>query len=731
LNLPDPQLLEIYRAEQAEHVQRMRSVVAGISPPHADPAAIEELFRRVHTLKGASRAAGFAATELLLHALEGALAKIRAGELEFTSGLQTLISRALDTIEDILAAAMRGEQPPMIEGLLAEIAEVAETGRIARALAEPSTRGPVEIREPAAAVGASEFVRINADYLDELMSASSEVIASFMGDGSEAARQALLRAEEASREWSSLRQDVAAFLRHHQDDAAFTPIVEFVHSAEKSFQSLLSETRSQAIAQQRLDWDRRRLANQLDQRAARVRIVRADSVFGGFGTMLRLLAKDEGKQIDYRAEGLELPADRVVLQAMKDPVMHLLRNAVSHGVEPAERRARAGKPETAVIRLLIHSQGGRLQITVEDDGKGLDRQALLAEAVHRGLLPANEAEVPDQSLADLIFLPGLSTSSVTMLSGRGMGLAIVQHEVMRFHGEIQVRSQLGQGTTFTLSLPLSVSSQSALLVEVGGHTYAIVSSFVQQLRRVPKSDIQIFEGKPVIVLDSRPVPLSKLSDLLDLSTPNKAGNSDIFQVVVVTAAGRTAALVVDRLADVRDVIVKPLGLPSEKAGLAAGAIALADGSVGLILKTPELLDHARKTSAAQSEALRPAVQEKPVPTILVVDDSMTTRSLEKGLLEAHGYRVRLAVDGVEALESLRRHSVDLVITDLMMPRMDGFQLLEQIRKDRAMAQLPVIIVSSMEDRADQERGLALGADAYITKRKFDQRELLDTVRQIL
>lgn len=731
MNLPDPELLEIYRAEQAEHVQRMRSVVGAIRPPHADPAAIEELFRRVHTLKGASRAAGFAAIELLTHALEGALAKIRAGDLQFTARLQTLVSRSLDAIEDILAAAIRGQQTPMVDGLLGEIAEVAETRRLTPPAAAESLRRPAtEIPESAAPVGSSEFVRINAEYLDELMSASSEIIASSMGDESEAARQALMHADEASREWSRLRQDAAVFLRHHQEDAEFAPILEFVHSAEKSFQSLLSETRSQAVTQQRLDWERRRLANQLDQTAARVRMVSADSVFGGFGAMLRQLAKDEGKQIDYRAEGLELPADRIVLQAMKDPVMHLLRNAVSHGVEPAEVRTAAGKPDAATIRLLIHSQGDRLQITVEDDGKGLDREALLAEAVRRGLL-SNEAEVAAESLADLIFLPGLSTSSVTTLSGRGMGLAIVQHEVTRFHGEIQVRSLLGRGTAITLSLPLSVSSQSALLVEVGGNTYAILSSFVQQLRRVRPSDIQIFDGKPVIVLESRAVPLSRLSDLLDLSASKKVETPGNFQTVVVTAAGRSAALVVDRLADVREVIIKPLGLPAEKAGFAAGAIALSDGSVGLILKTAELLDRTRKISVAQIEALRPAVQEKPVPTILVVDDSMTTRSLERSLLEAHGFHVRLAVDGVEALETLRRQPVDLVITDLMMPRMDGFQLLEQIRKDPALAQLPVIIVSSVENRADQERGLALGADAYIAKRKFDQRELLDTVRQIL
>ena len=738
MNSPDPALLEIFAAEQAEHVQKMRSVVAGLAEPTADPPAIEELLRRAHTLKGASRAAGFELTETLTHAMEGVLAGLRSRQVAFTASLRAVFFRVLDTIEDILTAVLSGRALPAIEDLLGEIAEISRTKP--RMVAAPTESGLVipEVRPEPPSSGAltpgAQFVRINAAYLDELMSASSELVASTAETDSDTETPGeVARAEQAWRDWSRLRQDISAYLRRRRNDPEFAPVLECIQGAEHHLQALLSEARLKASARRREDWERRRLADRLEETALHVRMVTADTVFGGFGPMLRTLAQEENKQIDYRAEGLELPADRVILQSLKDPVMHLLRNAVSHGVEPEDERLAAGKPASASIRLLIRSQGDRLRVIVEDDGRGLDRRALAEEAVRRGLSPDAHAALADSSLADLIFLPGFSTSSLlTTVSGRGMGLAIVRHEVNRFHGEIRVHTEPGKGTAITLSLPLSVSSQHVLLVRAGGQTFGILSSFIRRLCRFRRPEIQTFEGKPSILVDSEPIGLLRLIDLLSFSTDRPpVDDAEALQAVVVEAAGRTAAIVVDELVDVRDVVIKPLGLSPASAGLTAGAIALPDGSVGLILKMADLLGRFREVSVAHAGVFRAPEESRQPHTILVVDDSLTTRSLEKSLLEAHGYQVRLAVDGVEALAALRVQPVDLVITDIMMPRMDGFQLLEQIRRDPALAQLPVIVVSSMESRTDQERGLALGADAYITKRKFDQRELLETVRQIL
>lgn len=725
MNRPDPELLQIFAAEQAEHVRRMRSIVETLAGPSPVAPAIDELMRHAHTLKGASRAAGFEPTEMLTHVMESLFGRIRAGHIAPSSHIQSLLYRTLDTVEDILASVLAGRAVPETDAL---IREIEGTMGISVPIAPSAPAAPAsKIREDEAP-GPAEFVRINATYLDELMSASSELVASTADVDSDP--EPVLQAEDAMREWSRLRQDAAPYLRKKRREPEFGPVLDCIEGAERQLRNLVAEVRSESASRRRREWSLHRLADRLDETAFRVRMVSADTVFGQFGPMLRNLAHESQKQVEFRAEGLELPADRLVLQSLKDPVMHLLRNALSHGIETESERIAAGKPASGTIRLRIRSQGARLKVVVQDDGRGLDRRALIQEALRQGVVPEGGAP-SDKQLSDLIFLPGFSTSSaLTTLAGRGMGLSVVRHEVARLHGEVRVHSEPGKGTAITVTVPLSISSQHVLLVEAAGFSFGIITSFADGLFRVKKSEIQSFEGKPAIVVDSAPIPLFRLADALELPA-NGADGSEILQVVVIATGDRKAALVVDRLIDVRDVVIKSVGLPASSAGLSSGAVPLADGTVAVILSVPDLLDRLRDVRLASADPFVPEPEPERPRSILVVDDSLTTRSLEKSLLEAHGYQVHVAVDGIDALEKLRTETIDLVITDIMMPRMDGFQLLEQIRKNKASRELPVIVVSSMESREDQERGLSLGADAYIVKRKFDQRDLLDTVRQIL
>ncbi|HVV44717.1 MAG TPA: response regulator, partial [Bryobacteraceae bacterium] len=421
------------------------------------------------------------------------------------------------------------------------------------------------------------------------------------------------------------------------------------------------------------------------------------------------------------------------------------RNAVSHGIESESERLQTGKPAVGTIRLLLRSRGERMQMIVEDDGRGIDYQALAAEATRQGLPEAGSISGSDEALNGLIFRPGFSTSpGVTTLAGRGMGLSIVRHEVDRLHGEIRIHSEPQKGLRITISVPLSLSTQRVLLVSAGGHVFGILSSFVEGLYRFEKSAIRTVEGRPAILIDSQPVTLVHLAELLHLAAGNhakdkakntagdngEAGKENGMVPAALVSVGRNrAAIAVDGLLDVRDAVVKPTGLLAGDSGIAAGAIPMRDGSVAVILNAAELADRFRLAGAVAVRAFAPPEEKR--HTILVVDDSITTRSLEKSLLEANGYRVELAVDGVQALEKLRSRVCDLVITDITMRRMGGFELLEQIRRDDALKQTPVIVVSSVESHEEQVRGLALGADAWVVKRKFDQAELLRTVRQIL
>jgi two-component system chemotaxis sensor kinase CheA len=433
--------------------------------------------------------------------------------------------------------------------------------------------------------------------------------------------------------------------------------------------------------------------------------------------------------------GWHVQADRVVLQALKDPVMHMLRNAVSHGLESEAERTSQGKHPEGRIDLVLEARGNQLKVLVEDDGRGIDLAKVSEIAVRKGLIGASE--IANRSPAELmrvVLLPGFSTSPVVnQLSGRGMGLSVVAEAAARLQGKVEIAIGGRGGTRVSLSVPLSVSSHRLLLVTCQKQTFAVPLHGIERLHRVVLGDVQTVESRPVIRIDGQPLPVVSLAQLLNGGDPKVSANQDALCILVMRTGARRLAVAVDAFLSERDAIVKDLPAPANGNAKIAGGILLEDGSVCLVVNPVEMVEGFQHSSDALVLTTReeaPAENKKSTE-ILVVDDSLTTRTLEKSVLEAHGYQVVVAVDGVEALNHLRTESVGLVISDLEMPRLDGFGLLEEMKRDPRLAAIPVIIVSSIDNLEDQARGLALGADAYIVKRRFEQRELLDTIRQIL
>jgi two-component system chemotaxis sensor kinase CheA len=389
------------------------------------------------------------------------------------------------------------------------------------------------------------------------------------------------------------------------------------------------------------------------------------------------------------------------------------------------------------VELALQAGGGRLSIRVEDDGRGIDLQAVASTALRKGLVSAAEVHLrTPEELAQLIFLPGFSTSKqVTDLAGRGMGLSVVAEQVKRLQGQTELQKRNGPGVSIVISTPLSISTQRLLLVACGGRTFGIPVESIERLCRIKAQDVKTVEGRPALLLRGQAVPLARLAELLGLPPETVAVPAPetlaLQAVVLKSVESSLAAVVVDAFIAERGGVIKDLGVPVRAAGQTAGGVLLEDGAVALVLNSTELLKAVRESRQSLAWPVVALATPKKSPNILVVDDSITTRSLEKSILEAHGYRVRVAVDGVEALVQLRAEMADLVIADIQMPRLDGFGLLEELKKDPHLNQVPVIIVTSLERREDREKGLALGADAYIVKRKFDQRDLLDTIRQIL
>ncbi|WP_246692261.1 response regulator [Methylobacterium sp. WL1] len=481
--------------------------------------------------------------------------------------------------------------------------------------------------------------------------------------------------------------------------------------------------------------------------AERLALVPAETVLGPLARSIRETAREQDRDVDLDLRGLDLPVERGLLQALKDPLLHALRNALSHGWQSPEIRRAAGKPEALALGLEVAVRGSRLQVTVTDDGPGPDLSRIAATARARGLIAPGE-EADPETLLRLVFEPGFSTAeAVDTLSGRGYGLSVAADAARQLLGSVRLEPREPAGTALVFSLPLSAARRSLLLVEAAGRTYALPGGAVERLLRMDRTGLPIALGRTILRIGADDAatnhPVAALTEILGQAptAPDAAGQDPtILTAVLLRAGGGRLALGVDRLHDVRALLVLPAPAFGADPGLIAGTAVL-PGDVPVLVLDPDGLA-ARAASMASGLSLGTMAQaprSTTAPrataraTILVVDDSITTRTLEKGILEAAGYRVVVCVDGQDALDRLRAEiePIDLVLADVEMPRLDGFGLLKALRADTRFARLPTILMTSRGDAADVSRGLDLGADAYLTKQKFDQRQLLDTIGQLL
>jgi two-component system chemotaxis sensor kinase CheA len=469
-----------------------------------------------------------------------------------------------------------------------------------------------------------------------------------------------------------------------------------------------------------------RLLNELQEQAMRARMVPLATITDQLQRAARDLARGLGKEVRFEVNGEDTELDRGVLHELADSLLHLVRNAVDHGVETPDEREAAGKPRQAVVRLHAMQLGSEVIIAVSDDGRGIDIEAVRRQAGRRN---GEAADLSDEDVLQLIFRSGLSTARyVTDISGRGIGLDVVQTSVEAARGRTDVRSEPGRGTEFRVVVPVTLAVQRCLVVAVGRQSFALPLHRVVLVQAADEQDEEAAAGRQVLRIDGVPVPLSDLATTLELTSPPPADGP----VVVLSDLDHRHAFRVDRLIGQRDVVIKGLTTLVPRLGVVAGASVDADGAVLVVLDPPGLLERAkrgeRRTLAQQQTSPLTAVARR---SILVVDDALTVRELQRSILQRAGFDVDVASDGVEALSLLADHTVDLVLTDIDMPRMDGFELTESIRALTALANLPVVILSSRASDDDKRRGMEVGADAYIVKSAFDEHALLSVVQRLL
>lgn len=661
------ELLAAFASELAEHMAGIRAALADADAGR--PVDLREFSRRAHSLKGAARAVELPESEAAAHEAEALILAIERGERAMDGAAIAELRRLADAIEDG-AAPDTNDSATDIEPERRVAVSGHRVERLGRSLHVMAT----QIAEQGMVAD-----RLNA--LAEDLAALSPLL-STAGDG-EAAR----RLRQATGELDRIRR-----LHGRLRDA--------------------------------LD----RSSAELERDGERLLLQPVATLFDGYERAVRDLATAEGKVARLRTTETDGEADRRVLNALRDPLLHVLRNAVRHGIETPDRRRRAGKEDTGTISIDTRIDRGRLIITVRDDGAGLDDAAIVARARAADLIPADAPPPRGQALHALLFEQGLSTADrLDEVAGRGIGLSVVAEVARRLHGSASIAPGSGGGTVVTIAVPVALTRRTLLMVEVGDTVCALPADAVRQVLRIDPADLSPSGAEVMLPVDGQPLPVSRLGDILGTAQADAAGP---LRAVVLEAEGVRRVLIVDALRDVRALLVGDAAAIAADLPLVLGTV-LTNGEVVLVLDPAQLVrDRASGRAATPYVAPQAEAQSR---TILVVDDSITTRTLERSILEAQGYRVLVEVDGLAGLERLRSglDAIDLVVADVEMPRMDGFALLAAIRNDPALKTLPVIMMTSRNSPDDIERGLSLGADAYVTKQDFDQGMLIGTVQQLI
>ena len=792
--MDDAELLKLFWTEVREYLDQMNNTLMALEMSTVEDDAgnfverLRELNRVAHSMKGAARAVGEREVEALGHHMEEVFdAGLKRG-LALTPDVADYLYDALDMVgrrangetidEAALEAVTDSLQRVVIENALSpEDAAIADVPRpewttgpqpshdsnefpaVTNGSSVPSEPAPTPpptladtpaspppslirsaMNETMLMRPAEDTVRVSIDKLDRLMQESSRLLVMRL-QGEERQRQvAELRQlhNRWAKSWRAVRTSYIRLARRLQTETGSDDLRALLEFLDLNQRMLAESSRGVGTLMGAVTYDSLRLAtltDELQDSISSLRLIPFDTVLGTLHRTLRDAARETGKEVHMDVIGGDTEIDKRVLDHLRDPIMHIIRNAVDHAIEDPAARLAAGKPKEGWIYISVETRGSEMTVMVADDGQGIDpaavRQAALdAQIISRPL--ANSMSDAESQM--LIFHPGFSTrNQVTPLSGRGVGMDVVRNRVEGLRGRVSLTSTPGEGTTITLSVPLSLTRIRSVMLSVGGEQYALPSLAVQRMERVSSASVFTAEGRPVVTLGERTLPLLYLADSLDVPRAPLPTDEPL-RVLVLRAADRQVALVVDHLLAEQELVLKPLGAELAETPYISGAALLGSGEVILMLDANDLV---RSASGArpQRRPPAPAADAAPPPQqlrVLIADDSITTRTLEKNILETAGCYVQVAFDGVQAWEMLNGGaSFDVVVSDVEMPRMDGLALTKRIKASPATQDIPVVLLTSLKKPEHREAGLRAGADAYLVKSRFDQDELLRAVQSVL
>ncbi|MHC4697516.1 MAG: hybrid sensor histidine kinase/response regulator [Planctomycetota bacterium] len=757
---------EYFQMEATERLERLSSGLLALERSADDQTLISNLFREAHSLKGAAGVVGLPTISEICHKMEDLLSDIREGTEQASAEMVDALLAATDAVQDLVAVPMDTRDSDTVLALVMErlhdvkhsttpaaAAASAEAGSATpqaecapagpdsapelRAGAEsPVTvcedlaaekpqkdTGPPAVDNPSATqagdtepsltpVPASgmDTVHLRVDMLESLADRAGELMV---------ARDRLRQRLGAVREMHNLLRGKCG--RPHSDPG----IEEALRPIATTARSLVDDLTTDYTV---LD----PLIAEIHEQVLDTRMLPVGILFDKLQRFVRDYCRQENKQAELHIEGAETRVDRHVLEQLRDPMIHLIRNALSHGIEPSEVRKRLDKNPAGHVRLCTSRHGNRIRVTCEDDGRGIDHQRVLAKAVSTGLIAQDEASgLSTAQIEELTLRHGFSTADmITDVSGRGVGMDVVVRRVEALRGTLRIESELGRFTRFVLEFPASVATLDGLLVEAAGHTYVVPTASIVCTAGINLPRVQTVGGEPTVELDGRAVPLVMLADLLSRSKHAKVA-PNLMPAVVVRHLGRHIAVGVERLLDTQTVVTRRLDDHICDTRGVVGATILGTGLPALILDLGRLVQANGTGLPCGAGASGVAIIGQKADPILIVDDSITTRMMEQSILESAGYAVDAAVDAEDALAKIENCDYRLFVVDVEMPGLNGFQLTQKLRQDERCAETPIIIVTSLAKEEHRREGLEVGANAYIVKGEFDQNVLLETVERLV
>ncbi len=751
----DPQMLALFREEVDVHTQALITNLL-VHEGGSDESVLQALMRAAHSIKGAAKLAGVGAAQALAHQMEDVFVSAQKKLITLTPDAVDLLLKSVDVIKDVSGLPLEElsrqsdwtpEVAPLVEALT-DLAQGRYKPRHAPEAAaggggihaQPASRGAALENAPVVASSnggerarnseADRVLKVTAERWDRMMGLAGEV--KVETGHLHGYIDSLAYVKKQQSEIMSLLERVRDEVRERDGPRhVLEKLAELTHKVNDCRHFVSTQMSEIDLYEQRVS----HLADKLHKEAIRTKMRPFQDAVQNFHRMVRDIAKSLEKKVSFQIRGETTQVDRDVLEKVEASLNHLLRNALDHAIEHPEQRRLRGKPEIGVIVLSAAHVEGMLLITIEDDGAGIDVEGVRRKVLQRKLVsPDVAASLSDGELLEFLFLPGFSTrDSVTELSGRGVGLDVVRDAIQALHGSVKVTTALDRGTKFSLKLPLTLSVMSTLVVKLGQDHYAFPLSRIKRALRVPAAEVELVEGHQYVSVDGQQIGILSCAEALELD--ETAGAHGELAIVVISDNTHVYGVVVDAFAGQREVAVQNIDRRLGKHQDVSAYALLEDGSTVFVIDVDDLVKTIDAlVKGGRISRIRTAQgqdQAVDINRILVVDDSITVREIERKLLSVAGYRVDVAVDGVDGWNAVRSGAYDLIITDIDMPRLDGIDLVRMIKSHSRFAAIPVIIVSYKDRAEDRKRGMEAGADYYLTKGSFHDDSFLNAVFDLI